>query len=81
MSQQQHFLLSVGEHVSARRAEPRGDFHLVFCLFHLGSAKRVQIVSPPHREGSRDFPAALAVLTPASGLQKSIYSHKQEEDE
>lgn len=56
-------------------------FTLFSAFFSLAPAKRVQAVAPPRRGGSGDFPASPAVLTPASGLQKSLYSRRQEEDE
>jgi len=56
-------------------------FTLFSAFFSLAPAKRVQTMSPAHREGSGDFPTALAVPAPASGLQKPLYLHRQEEDE
>lgn len=54
---------------------------VIFTLFSAFSfsapAKGVQTTAPPRQEGSGDFPAAPAVLTPASGLQKSLYSRGQ----
>ena len=68
--------------VCQHKVQSPGVIFTLFSAFSsLAPAIRVQIVSPPHREGRGDFPAALAVLTPASGLQKSLYSRRQEEDE
>lgn len=78
--QQQHFLLSI-LCVSAQLQSPGVIFSLFSAFSSLAAAKHVQIVSPSYQEGSRDFPATLVVLAAASGLQKSLHSHRQEEDE
>lgn len=90
VSQQQHFLLTGSD--DTEHKIQRWCIFLIFliclnfpiflifylCLF---GSKLVKTTSPSGWEGGGGFPAALAVLTPVSGLQKSIYSHRQEEDE